>query len=362
MKGAAKDLMNMCIGALASAYSDINGMKAGYAVNPVDGGKSDTYRLDQATEECIKHWVDDYDPNIVLVTEETGKMYHGERGMEPTQTVLIADPTDRSIKLKEFLDARIDDDIEQRDRYVRDILRDGMNIWERELGCAALSGATGSITAIRGRRILFSVMVNYVTGHMFVSCPLGNRCGEIKTPFDDYENVEFPQYREGGKFATFLGKKGYAENLEQSQLGLSSQDCADEWAPGPARILQLSNLNPSDDVGFILSNGEKIGEWIGWLSWVKYARDRKETDERSMTAHRVFFECPRTKEHVLVAPAPHYSIFRDEGPETRINLDMMFQLEDPSHYRETMVIVPVHNLRMVSRVKSLGRNHHELKL
>ncbi len=362
MKGAARDLMSMCMRALENAYSEINGLKAGYAVGKIAGLKSDTYSLDQATEEVIKHHVDDYDPGIVLITEETGKMYHGEGDLEPAQTMLISDPTDRSIVLKNFLGARIDDDASQCDRFVRDILKEGLDIWEKEKGPPVLSGPTGSLTAIKDRRILFNVMVNYVTGHMYVSCPLGNMYGEIGLPFDDYKTVSFPRYRLGGKFATFLGKSGYPENLERSQLGLVREDCFDEWAPGPARILQLSDLNSDEDVGFILSNGEKIGEWIGWLSWVKYARDKKEPDEKSMSAYRVFFESPRTKEQVLVAPAPHYSIFRDEGGETRTNLNMMFQLQDPSHYRETLAVVPVHNLRTVSRIKSLGKNHHELKL
>jgi hypothetical protein len=366
MKGADKDLLEMCIKALRNAHDDINSLTCDYAIENVGIGKEDTCGIDQSTEEVIKHYVKNYDPTIVLVTEETGKLYHGKRGLEPTQVVLVSDPTDRSIKMREFLQKMINQDSSYLKKDVNSVIKDNFHTWESEFGDPTISGASGNITAIKDRRILFNVMVNYITGELFVSSPLGNRYGKIEEPMDydsiDFQDVSFPsETGKKGKYATFLRKKGYQENLEKCHLGLNQEDCVDPWAPGPTRILQLSSLYKGDGIDFILSNGEKIGEWIGWLSWMKYSRDDEVPDENSLEAYRIFFEDPRTKELVLVAPGPHYSIFRDEGNETVINLDMMFQLNDPSHYRETFVVVPVHNTGIISRVKALGKYCHELK-
>ncbi|MCX6816137.1 MAG: hypothetical protein NT120_04785 [Candidatus Aenigmarchaeota archaeon] len=317
MDGASKDLMYACMKALKKAHDGMVSLRCDRAVDCVSNGKSDTYGLDQATEEVIKHSIADYDKDLVLITEETGKAYHGERGLEPTRTILISDPTDRSIIMKKFLDKQIAEDDSKKKKYVGEILEQGMGKWKTELGDPVLSGASGSITAIKDRRILFNVMVNYITGHMFVSSPLGNRYG---TTDDLYQMspVNFSPDAEGDGFATFLGKTGYEENLEKCDIGVNKDKCIDPWAPGPTRILQLSDIYKQKDAGFILANGEKIGEWIGWLSWVKYAKDSHEPDENALQAFRIFFECPRTREYVSVAPAPHYSIFRDEGDETRI--------------------------------------------
>lgn len=362
MKGAARDLMNVCIEALSNAYDNINSLRCSHAIERVRIGKSDTYGLDEVTEEVIKHCVDGYDSNIVLVTEETGKMYHGEKDLEPTQIVLIADPTDRSIKLKEFLEKRIAEDDSNRDRSVQDVVGGSIAKWEEEFGCPAISGAFGSLTAIKDRKILFNVMANYLTGDMFVSCPVGNKRGKIGDALESYSDIDFPSQAKSEKYSAFLGKDGYLENLRKCGLDLRPENCLDPWVGGPARILQLSSLNEKDKISFILSNGEKIGEWIGWLSWAKYARKSSDPDEKALCVYRIFFEDPKTRELVSVAPGPHYSVFSDENGETRINLDKMFQLDDPSHYRETFAVVPVNNIRPIARIKSLGKYKRELKL
>ncbi len=363
MKGIDRDLLGMSLGALRKAYEELSYMKCDMAIGAVGSGKSDTYGLDWIPESIIRHEVDDYDANIVLVTEETGKMYRGEQNMEPTQTVLVCDPTDKSIKLREFLMNRMSEDPNCSSREVHKILKENYNIWEKEMGNPHISGASASITAIRDRRVMFNAMVNYVTGNAFVANSLGTKYGKIHDDFAKFEDVRFSsETKKGKKFAAFLGKEGYRENLQQCQLGLDENDCVDPWTGGPLRIVYLSSLNNEGNVSFIMSNGEKIGEWIGWLPWAKYARDTAQSDEHVLEVYRVFFENPRTKELVLVAPAPHYSIFVVEDGETRINLERMFQLDDPSHYRETLLIIPRHNMEAIGRATALGKYHQELRL
>ena len=360
MKGVEKDIRDMAINALTKAYEEIRSLKCSFAVQSVGSGKSDTYGLDAIPEETIKMEVENYDHDIVLITEETGKMYSGELGLEPTQTVLICDPTDRSVKMREFLQKRIEESPSVGDETVSEVFTKSLKAWMEEHGNPSISGASGSITAIRDRRILFNVMVNYITGDLFISDSVGTHQREIGKK----QNlpIEFSSdMRKSTMFSAFLGKTGYSENLEKCNLGLNKEDCSDPWTGGPLRILNLSTIG-NNNISFIMSNGEKVCEWIGWLSWVKYAKDKTQKDENALRAFRLFFESPRTKELVLVAPGPHYSIFSQENGETRVNLDRMFQLADPSHYRETILITNKSNLAAISRVRSLGKYQAELYL
>jgi len=366
MEGIAIDLREMAIEALARAYDELSALQCGFAVKLAESGKDDTFSLDAIPEETIKSAVDHYDRDIVLITEETGKMYSGEIGLEPTQTVLICDPTDRSIKLREFLQKLGKTHPEINEMPVGQVFETYRSQWTKKLGNPAISGASGSITAIRDGTILFNVMINYVTGEIFIADSMGTR----KTSIPDRDRgldpvqLEFstttadPRSRD---FATFLGKEGYEENMKKCNIGIHAKDCIDPWTGGPMRILHFSELR-NKNVSFILSNGEKVCEWIGWLAWVKYAKDPKQSDEPALHAFRLFFESPRTKKLVLVAPAPHYSIFVSKDGEQKIDLERMFQLPDPSHYRETILIAPKENIRAVARVRSLGGHQKEIKL
>ncbi|MBM3303667.1 MAG: hypothetical protein FJY76_01110 [Candidatus Aenigmarchaeota archaeon] len=374
------DLLDMSVEALRKAYEEVSNLKCDFAVAPTRSGKFDTLGLDVVPEEVIIHEVMGYDPSIVLITEETGKNYAGERGLESTQSVLICDPTDRTIKMRRFLQGMMAMEPGYNRKTVNEAFREGLEHWRRGIkapseddprkkervdmgpGPPSITGACGSITAIRHKRILFNAMVNYVTGELFVADSLGTRRGDIQSyGRRSMASVRFPSERKGHKFVTFLGKSGYTENLEKCNLGLDPADDIDPWTGGPLRILRLSELDDSR-ASFILSNGEKVCEWIGWLAWVSHAMDPVQSNEHAMEAYRLFFESPRTKELVLVAPGPHYSMFTTEDGETVVDLNRMLQLKDPSHYRETLLITPRHNVGAIARVKSLGDYQGKLML
>jgi len=216
MKGAEKDLLRMVVNSLAKAHYEVGELKASFAVQPVEGGKNDTYGLDSIPEEVIKHTVAGHDPAIALITEETGKMFSGEDSPESTRTVLICDPTDRSIKMKEFLDKVVKERPAYGNEPIVKAFADLRMEWENEFGNPTISGASSSITAIRDGRLVFNAMVNYVTGDVFIADARGTRMGQIV----DYEKgdmkpVVFSPVRRGNKFIAFMKKRGYPENLQQ---------------------------------------------------------------------------------------------------------------------------------------------------
>lgn len=364
MQGIDRSLLKTCISGLEGAYNRLNEMKVADACAIVGGGKSDTLALDWMPEQELGRVIQNYDPTTFLITEEAGK-YSGMDGLEPSDVVLVCDPTDRSIKLHEFLDKAMKTHASCGMETVRSVLQAQKGEWEKSMGNAALSGASGSVTAIKGGRPVFNVMINYVTGDVYYACPLGtkrrkaNDTGRIESD----ASVEFQtQTSCDRKFATFLKKKGYPENMNQCALSLVEADCVDPWAPGPMRILYLSDLNtdPTKQASFILCNGEKAGEWMGWLPWAMYAKDPGQGDEHALEVYRVFFESPSTKELVLMAPGPHYSIFTEKSGKSRINFSRMFQLQNPSQYRETLLVVPKHNTDAIGRVTALGQYQKRL--
>ena len=69
MKGIERDLRDMAVDALTKAHDELGELRCDFAVEPVSGGKADTYGLDAIPEEVVKQEVNEYDGDIVLITE-----------------------------------------------------------------------------------------------------------------------------------------------------------------------------------------------------------------------------------------------------------------------------------------------------
>jgi hypothetical protein len=152
------------------------------------------------------------------------------------------------------------------------------------------------------------------------------------------------------RFVTFLGdagKVGYRENFIDS--GLMNEDKMAEFLHygkpgGPSRALYLSSLQPrATPVGFILANGEKIGEWIHWLSFVQFARSQNDDSQPALILYEVFQDRPWTKEGVLMSTPPNYSVFREYGGKLFIDTSWLLRMPNPSKLRSTLILAPYDN-------------------
>lgn len=240
--------------------------------------------------------------------------------------------------------------------------------WEAQCGGdVALTGPYGSITATRHHHVLFNVMINYLSGRLYVACDAGIGAIPILEAFDDAQQarlkrtsellqalspVEFPigaKWRAGKglTFVAFCKGQKYEDNLLASDVAQLSKIAEirqsrllfDEPG-GPARVLYLS----TGEVGFILSNGEKIGEWIGWLAWVAHSGGR-------LRAYEITFDSSWTRDEILMAPGQAYtvlgdSVVHDRGRRLRavqLNLQKLRFLSNPSQYRSTLLVCPASN-------------------
>ena len=111
---------------------------------------------------------------------------------------------------------------------------------------------------------------------------------------------------------------------------------------GPARALYLSELqNGHSPVGFILANGEKIGEWIHWLAFAKYARNHE--GGKALKVFEISIERPWTKDGILMSTSRPYSIFRGRDKDAYFDISQLRNFLTPSKFRSMIVVTPYDN-------------------
>ena len=335
--------------------------------------KLDTLGLDGIPESAIANSLMEFDPSAVLITEEVGSTNSSwlrDRYSNLPPTIYVSDPTDRSYQLKTFLSSQ---DRRDRRRKIGDIVQasSSREKWEAHFGSpASITGATSAIACIRRGIPVCSVFVNFITQELFVAF----RAGVFRLTLPHFKalkpsKITLDHIRQKGKpiffrkfadtgsrienmksFATFLGKTVYPENLNDS--GLLPEDVAKrcihyDEPGGPSRVLYLSTIQPEKlPIGFILANGEKIGEWIHWLPFVRFGKSDGEPEKHALNLYEIYQSRPWTKEGILMSTPPHYSVFckpEEYGGKMAIDIDRLRSFDNPSRLRSTLLVAPTTN-------------------
>lgn len=374
---------NAAINAVLSAYYSFMASTAEEALRPVLAyGKSDTFGLDATPEINIVRCLQEYDQHSVVITEETGlENSFSADSTDPRKyrTIFFCDPTDRTKQLREILEA-----VKEQTQHVGDIFRsrDLQEDWEKRFGgTAAISGGSSAITCIRDQVPIFSVIANYITQQLFLSCSAGNFVLDIpkeqprtkpltveyitshgkRVYFHDLDHTDVRRY------VTFVGKSGYRENLHDSKLMNDDEiDRLREYdiPGGPLRILYLSALQPeAKHIGFILANGEKMTEWVHWLPYVRIARKKNDDGEPALRLFEVYQDRPWTKEGILMSTPPAYSVFKPFSQQDRrmiIDVSKFANFPNPSQIRATLIVTPYDNDWITRMVRQYGYRAIEL--
>jgi hypothetical protein len=383
MQGIEVSHANAAIQAILSAFYSLNACTADEALGQVLAyGKSDTLGLDATPEINIVHRLLEYDHHAVVITEETGEeKFNFADSEDPRKykNIFFCDPTDRSRQIKEMLET-----VEDKTQRVGKIFRNPkvQKDWEtRYGGIGAISGCSSAITCLRDGVPIFAVIVNYITQQLFLSCSAGNyvlslpeeyqpkkpiTVGHITTKgervyFHDLYHLDLRRY------VTFVGKAGYKENLADSRLMNGDEiDRLREYdvPGGPLRILYLSTFQPeANRLGFILSNGEKVTEWIHWLPFVMFAKKQNDDSAAALKIFEVYQDRPWTKEGILMSTPPAYSIFRPTISDPKkmvIDVSKFSNFPNPSQIRATLVVTPYDNDWMTRVVRQYGYRPIEL--
>lgn len=373
MQGIEIAYCNISIQAVIGAWQSIMESTAREALNLVPYGKKDTHGLDARPEIVITSRLKNFDRHSLIITEE---LYSEDKQRWPSvpdrvlqPLMFFSDPTDRSKFLKKFIELISQDNKLAKIGQLKK-KNDFQTLWEKEFNESPVSitGATSSITCARKGNIVFSVILNYITETVFVACPLG--VYYLKLP--DYrtkktKNIDLAHIVNYGeeltflrseevcandnqakRFVTFLGKEGYLENFEASMIFVEKPKrfLHHREPGGPARILYLSSLQKGHGpVGFILANGEKIGEWISWLPFVKYAKNSE--GSRALKIFEISVQRPYFKDNILMSTSPAYSIFNiDHDGAPFLDISRLKNYESPNKFRSMLVVMPSDNERL----------------
>jgi len=393
MQGVELSYLNACVRAVIDSYLNLMKLTVREALLEVHYGKSDTTGLDATAESILIKRMREFDRRAIFLTEESQKkdierwLFSYDPEQQPD--VFFSDPIDRTKYFLKFiavglgikLEVAKEDKVELIDllklmdeRFpqnlnVEDLLRmtDATKIWEQMIDNppASITGPTTSITYLKKGRLIFSVILNYITSEIVVASDAGIKSFKINPKHQDvcrltskdiykkgrdigFLSWPYPSKNEDDlRFVTFLGKSNYKENFEASNIiNPDPYRFIHHSEPGgPSRILYLSEFQKKQPpIGMIIANGEKIGEWITWLTFVKFAVG--ENGRPALKAFEVTTSNPLIKEGVLMSTPYPYSIFNLEDPPPHIDISRLRSLDKPNHFRSMIVITPAGNNRV----------------
>lgn len=387
MKGVEIEYANVCINALLGSYRQLLQMTCEEALSKTRYGKGDTKGFDASVESGIKRCLSQFNGDeVVLITEETDDVTSRVWPIDPNPKqqpkMFFSDPVDRSKYLEEVITLMADkvDSVktgengkelkDKRDMKVSTLLLrdDIVECWNENIdNPASITGATSAITYVNRGRVIFSVILNFITRDVFVACDIDIAKIKIDKDFKNIPLKDPLEYimKEGSRiifpssiersisdddlnnFVTFLGKDMYKEVFIESRIvpGDYERFIHHDRPGGPARVLYLSDLQPKESpIGFILANGEKIGEWMHWLPFVKFARNSN--GNHALRIYEVSLKRSLFKDDILVSTPPAYSIFNCRGEHNYIDVSVMKNHERPSRFRAMLVVAPWDNVRI----------------
>lgn len=372
MQGIERAYLDVCIGAVIAANRTMLEMSPTEALRRTRYGKGDTLGLDASPEIIINKRLRDYDSHALFITEELDDTSRGrwptDANPERQPLMFFSDPTDRSKMLEKFFRLIGDEtQIVSIGELMR--VRDCIALWEETFEKpASITGATTSITCVRKGSIIFSVILNYITQTIFVASPDGVFSMALPEYTDptlecitlDYIHthghvLKFPPTRltcrmpnESKHFVTFLGKSGYRENFQDCMIFVEEPDrfLHHSEPGGPARVLYLSELQQGfGPIGFVMANGEKIGEWIHWLAFAKFVENHDGSTK--LLVYEISIERPWVKDGVLMSTPEPYSIFHYENGHPYIDISQLRNFPKPNRFRSMLVVVPSDNERII---------------
>jgi hypothetical protein len=334
MQGIETGYLTAAMSALAAARASLLA-QAPRAALGTGIGKPGANLFDAVTEQAIAGQLLAYNSRCAIVTEESGII--GEKG-QAANTSYVVDPFDRS---RPFFRA-VDELIKQEKRgTLEDVISDS------RFQMRSLEAPFGSITCIRDGEIIFNTMLDYASGTIYVGSKgfvgYGNidKCSDPLALVQNGTELAFSP-RGGSKYLCFMGDpdkdKDQTINEQSSKyehilkgLGFDPDLHLGPKNPGgPARILYLSEIHEDpDNPIFILSNGEKVFEFLGWLAFAIHSQE--------LAVFELYSSGFEARGLILQAPPPPYSAF-STSKGLRLNVEKLIDLDPPGHYRGAVVV------------------------
>jgi hypothetical protein len=338
--------------------------------------KGDTLGLDQRPENAITSALQKFDPHCITITEERGAVnpfaVDDLTAVQGARTFFGCDPFDRSNQACEFFSH-----YGKPDEKIIDVVRNPPTkaLWEEKYGGpVSITSSTSAISCVRRGLPIAAAILNHLAEEMVLACAAG--IYHVVLPRDlahpvtlDYvqehgQRLQFlqPEYHAGQKIVAFIGKpeRGYPDNFKNCRIVADTElgkHLHYQLPGGPSRVLYLSNLQAAEEpIGVVVANGEKIGEWIHWLAFTRFAHRE---DDHSAPALRLFEVSQNQSlmiDGYLMMPSPDYSIFVNYRDRRRviISSEKLQNLVNPSKYRSTHILIPASNKWALNQVEQYG--------
>jgi len=359
VEGCDRALLSTSVAALREARMMLLGLhpEAALRERMLDGER--VWAFEAMAEAALLRQLETHDSRLGLATEHS---VVNREGCFERRSCLVVKSCDGSALFADNLLDALDRAGHQRGGIERlsDLVR---------LGEAPFEGPFvpfGSVTSVREGRIVFSVLLEYLSGEIYLACD-----GVVKAASVDIcpdpesialggRNLGFGA-RRGDGCVSLLGdearshpaasveeisKRGTSRNVFAlpseprrelfHNLGFQDRQIVKgtEFAPGPARILFLSDavlLPDAEQPALILSNGERICDWLGWLAFAAFSRQ--------LAVFELSGSSVQDSKGILCAPPQHYSLFEENQSEgLRINFARVRGLENPGKYRGAIAI------------------------
>jgi transcriptional regulator with XRE-family HTH domain len=299
-------------------------------LNPLESraeahGKDDSSRVDVVAEHSIIATLTSFDKRAAVLSEERGAVVPDREYAR--MLTWCTDPLDRSRALHDVL--KTSSAATLGDLFV-----------DETLPLTGADAALGAVSAIVMGEVLFSCLLDYATGTLYVAFPgLVVQCPvtAARTPDELALNGEPLGFADDGNaegLVTFLGDPAEKRHEQRKAIfaGLGFRrhhlPRATSATPGgPARVLRMCNdpdINGRAQAAMVVATGERFGEWVHWLPFCSHSR--------VLAVYELW--CREFHGEVLVAPPPGYSILQGEGQSgVRIDIDRLMSAPTPHHYR-----------------------------
>jgi hypothetical protein len=330
------------------------------------GFKEDTLVLDSAPREAIQNHLETFDPKAAFVSEEYGWSEYEKSQARQAERLYVTDELDKSKNLQSFLQSSLQE--APSTQTVAQVLesKDAAQEWERIFGGPIIvTGSTSALTCIQDGLPEFSLMINHITKEIVFASEAGilRYTGPIKNLtigklLHEGESVQFLPLgnradEASQRFVAFTRGDDYQNNLVAA--GLCRQGSYFNDPAGPPRPLYLSSLFTANPIGFIVSNGEKIGEWIHWLVYVRFARYR---GEPILKLYEVMHGQSYERNNMLMSPGVNESLFIQQDGTYRLACNRLLTYERPGLFRSTLAVAPKDNQVVVRKMSHCSRLIH----
>ena len=285
-----------------------------------------------------------YDISGVIITEERGRIPR-ELRIEHNTPILISDPVDGTAPAR---------------KLIEDFGKDSKNMKEvfakakQAMGDSArLTSSNSSVTLLKDNRIVFSIILNLITGEIYVAYERGVFVGHINKVTDVEKMKTRVRFADQEGLTMLCYTKG--EKYQNNRLGthLRFFPVVDESSSpiGPLRFAYLmadSRGKPLSDISIIAHNGEKIQEALPNIAVAFFSGGE-------LQAYKLF--CDREyhsyRAGMQLTPNIANSIYRGLIINTGLRLTFLNNHDYPSQFRDTTVIVPTANEAGVTMMRGM---------